>query len=77
MLYELVQYGLLSAVCIYLVNYYSGKDVSLHVKFWSVVTWVLNFGLALLVPEDIYQTLTGRQDTKITNNIGMQYLILY
>jgi hypothetical protein len=62
MLYELLQYGLLTAVCVYLVNNYSSREVSLHVKFWSVLTWVLNFGLALLVPEDVYQTLKGQPD---------------
>jgi hypothetical protein len=77
MLYELVQYGLLSAVCLYLVNYYSAKDVSLHVKFWSVVTWVLNFGLAMLVPEDVFQTLKGQKDAQVTHRLGLQYLVLY
>ena len=59
MLYSLIQYAFLVVVCVYLVNYYASKDVSMHVKVWSVVTWVLNFGLALLVPEDVYQTLLG------------------
>jgi hypothetical protein len=77
MLYELIEYGLLTAICIYLVNYYSGKDVSLHVKFWSVLTWVLNFGLALLVPEDVYQTLKGEQDEQVVHYLGVQYLVLY
>lgn len=48
---------LLTALCLYLVNYYASKEVSLHVKFWSVITWVLTFGLALLVPEDVFLTL--------------------
>jgi hypothetical protein len=77
MIYEIIQYGLLSLVCIYLVNYYSGKDVSIHVKIWSVITWVLNFGLALLVPEDVYQTLKGQQDLEIKKYMGLQYLLLY
>jgi hypothetical protein len=50
MLYALVQYGLLTIVCTYLVHHYASKEVSLHVKIWSIFTWVLNFGLALLVP---------------------------
>jgi len=62
MIYELVEYGLLFGLCTYLVMYYSGKQVSMHVKVWSVITWVLNFGLALLVPEDVYQTLMGQKD---------------
>lgn len=77
MLYELIEYGLLTAICIYLVDYYSGKDVSLHVKCWSVLTWVLNFGLALLVPEDVYQTLKGKQDEQVVHYLGVQYLVLY
>ena len=60
MLYALIEYGILTVVCVYLVNYYSSKEVSMHVKVWSVITWVLNFGLALLVPEDVYQTLKGQ-----------------
>jgi len=62
MIYELIEYGLLITICVYLVNYYSSKQVSMHVKVWSVITWVLNFGLALLVPEDVYQTLKGQAD---------------
>jgi hypothetical protein len=62
MLYALIEYGILTVVCVYLVNYYSSKEVSMHVKVWSVITWVLNFGLALLVPEDVYQTLKGQPD---------------
>ena len=49
----------------------------MHVKVWSVITWVLNFGLALLVPEDIYQTLKGQQDLEIRARIGFEYLLLY
>jgi intergrase/recombinase len=59
------------------VVYYSGKDVSIYVKIWSVITWVLNFGLALLVPEDVYQTLQGQHDLKINKHLGMHYLLLY
>lgn len=44
-------------MCTYLVNYYSGKTVSFHVKFWSIITWTLNFVITLLVPEDVYETL--------------------
>lgn len=62
MIYELIEYGLLIIICAYLVNYYSSKEVSTHVKVWSVITWVLNFGLALLVPEDVFQTLKGQAD---------------
>jgi hypothetical protein len=49
----------------------------MHVKVWSVITWVLNFGLALLVPEDVYQTLKGQKDEEINKQLGMQYLLLY
>lgn len=54
---------LLTGLCLYLVNYYAGKEVSFHVKVWSVITWVLNFGLALLVPEDVYLTLNKETNT--------------
>jgi hypothetical protein len=64
MIYWIVQYGVLTAICLYLVNYYSSREVSLHVKVWSVITWVLNFGLALLVPEDVYFTLQGHDDNQ-------------
>ena len=56
-LYHIIQYTLLLIICIYLVNYYSGKNVSFHLKLWSVITWVLNFAIALLVPQDVYLTL--------------------
>ena len=49
----------------------------MHVKAWSVITWVLNFGLALLVPEDVYQTLKGQPDEKINSQLGLQYVWLY
>ncbi len=69
----LVVYLILTALCIYLVNYYASKDVSMHVKVWSVITWVLNFGLALLVPEDVFLTLKKSTD----HSIGVQYVVLY
>ena len=49
----------------------------MHVKAWSVITWVLNFGLALLVPEDVYQTLKEQPDEKINSQLGLQYVWLY
>lgn len=49
----------------------------MHVKVWSVITWVLNFGLALLVPEDVYQTLKGQPDEGVNRQLGLQYLLLY
>lgn len=56
-MYELIQYSILIVVCTYVVLRYSAPSVSWPIKFWSILTWVLNFGLALLVPEDIYWTL--------------------
>ena len=44
---------------------------------WSVVTWVLNFGLALLVPEDVYQTLQGQPEESDKRQLVAQYLLLY
>ena len=61
MLYWLVQYTLLTAVCLYLLHYFASRDVSLSVKITSLITWILNFGLALLVPEDIFLTLQRSQ----------------
>ena len=49
----------------------------MHVKVWSVITWVLNFGLALLVPEDVYQTLLGLPEQDVNNQLAAQYLLLY
>ena len=59
-MYELIQYGALFLVCTYLVLTYSAPSVSNHVKFWSIVTWTLNFAMCLLVPEDVYLTLKTR-----------------
>lgn len=77
MLYFLLQYGILVMVCLYLINYYASKEVSMHVKVWSVITWTLNFGLALLVPQDVFQTLQGKQKDPENKSIGFQYLLLY
>jgi hypothetical protein len=52
--YHIIQYSLLIIICAYLVNYYAAKTVSKHIKFWSIVTWVFNFAITLLVPEDVY-----------------------
>ena len=77
MIYALIEYGILIGVCLYLVNYYASREVSTHVKVWSVVTWVLNFGLALLVPEDVYQTLQGQPEESDKRQLVAQYLLLY
>jgi hypothetical protein len=77
MLYALVQYGFLTVICIYLVNQYASKEVSISVKVWSVITWVLNFGLALLVPQDVFMTLRGHQEPMEIRSLGLQYLVLY
>lgn len=49
-MYELVQYGALASLCTYIVLTYAAPSVSVHVKFWSILTWTLNFGMCLLVP---------------------------
>ena len=76
MIYSFLLYCLLTLLCVYLVDYYASKEVSPYVKVWSVITWVLNFGLAFLVPEDVYETLKGREGQH-TNRLGLQYLLLY
>lgn len=53
-MYELIQYGILTVICTFIVIRYSAPSVTFHVKFWAILTCVLNFALALLVPEDIY-----------------------
>jgi hypothetical protein len=53
-----IKYGLVHMDLLLCVHYYSAPSVSFYVKITSVLTWVLNFGLALLVPEDLYYTLT-------------------
>ena len=58
-MYELINYGILVALCTCLVFSYSAPSVSPHVKFWSIVTWVLNFGMCMIVPGDVYITLKG------------------
>jgi hypothetical protein len=61
---------ILTMFCVYLVNYYANKEVSLHVKVWSVITWVLNFGLALLVPEDVFVTLNKETHSQYGHLLG-------
>lgn len=56
-MYELIQYGILTAICTFFVVRYSAPSVTFYVKFWAVLTCVLNFALALLVPLDIYETM--------------------
>ncbi len=56
-MYELIQYGVLTVICTFLVLRFAAPSVSWHIKFWSILTWILNFGLALLVPEDTYWSL--------------------
>jgi hypothetical protein len=60
-IYHIVQYSLLLIICTYLVNHYAAKSVSFHIKFWSVITWTLNFAITLLVPQDVYQTLNPKE----------------
>ena len=61
-MYEIVQYAILTSLCTYLVLTYSAPSVSFHVKFWSIVTWILNFGMGLLVPEDVYITMDSSKN---------------
>ena len=77
-MYELIQYSILTIICTYLVLKYSAPSVSWHIKFWSILTWILNFALALLVPEDTYLTLLyPNEHTEQKERISFQYLILY
>lgn len=76
-MYELVQYGILTIISTYLILRYAAPSVSLHVKFWSILTWVLNFGLALLVPQDTYITLHTDKKHPAKFKIENEYLILY
>ena len=57
----LIEFIALTSICAYLIHYYSGPSVSIHIKFWSLLTWVMNFGMALLVPIDLYQTLKNQE----------------
>lgn len=61
-LFTWVVLGILLLMCWYLVQYYSAPSVSFVVRITSVLTWVLNFGLALIVPEDLYYTLNHFED---------------
>lgn len=56
-MYELIQYGILTIICSFVVIQYSAPSVSWYVKVCAIITWILNFALALLVPEDTYFTL--------------------
>lgn len=86
-LFTWVSFIILLTVCCLLVQYYSAPSVSIYVKVCSALTWVLNFGLALLVPEDLYYTLTmsgvdGETEAKPTgdpkfNELVSTYLFLY
>ena len=72
-MYFVVEYGLLVMICLYLLLHYASKEVSIHIRIWSLITWVLNFGLALLIPQDVYLTLNQSPST----NLSWQYFFLY
>lgn len=77
-MYELIQYGILTIICTYVVLRYAAPSVTWQIKFWSILTWILNFALALLVPEDTYWTLMyPDKSTDEKEVIEYQYLILY
>lgn len=77
-MYELIQYGILTVISTYIVLRYAAPSVTFHVKFWSILTWVLNFALALLVPQDTYWTLLHSHDHgPVKERIKFSYLILY
>lgn len=61
-LFTWVCFAVLTLLCCWLVQWYAAPSVSCYVKVTSVATWVLNFGLVLLVPEDLYYTLTHFDD---------------
>ena len=56
-LWSVIGFLALVFLCSYLVLYYASPHVSLAVKVTSILTWVLNFGLVLLVPSDIFMVL--------------------
>ena len=76
-MYFLIEYALLIIVCLCLLSYYAAKDVSLHIRVWSLITWVLNFGLALLIPQDVFLTLQNDREQKVKQGLNWQYLVLY
>ena len=78
----LVEFLALALLCAYLIHYYSGPSVSIHIKIWSLLTWVMNFGMALLVPVDLYETLKNSKNPNFENsprynNIQLLYLVFY
>ena len=76
-------------LCCWLVQWFAAPEVSFYVKITSVLTWVLNFGLVLLVPEDLYYTLNHFENSHEVEwskeqvqepqfqEISSTYLILY
>ena len=40
-----------------LTYYYAAPSVATHTKITSILTWVLTFGLVLLVPLDLFITI--------------------
>ena len=76
-MYFILEYALLFLVSYCLVITYASPTVSIHIKFWSVLTWTLNFAIALLVPEDIYLTLLSESNEQRKEWVGLQYQVLY
>lgn len=82
-LFTWISFIVLLILCCFLVQYYSAPSVSIYVRVCSALTWVLNFGLVLLVPEDMYYTMSqGETEAKPTgdpkfNELVSSYLFLY
>lgn len=79
----------LGAICVYLVYYFAAPNVPFSIKFAAILTWILNFGLVLYVPSDIFEVLsTYGPDTKevttamvytnsVLKKLSTGYLIMY
>jgi magnesium-transporting ATPase (P-type) len=58
---------------------YAAPSVSLLTHLVSIGTWVLNFGLVLLVPMDVYLTAfnEGEEDSARKEQVAGWYLLMY
>lgn len=51
---SLIEACLLIAYVGYLVHSYAQKEVHLYVKILTFLSWLLSFGIVLIIPHDIY-----------------------
>lgn len=51
---SIIEIILLILYVIFLVNEYSAKSVPMYIKILTFISWLMSFGIVLVIPHDIY-----------------------